>query len=218
MDRTPFYAEAGGQLGDHGRIATVDGGLFEVDDVQSPVPGLFVHRGRVLKGEVARGAAALGQVDVSRRMAISRAHTATHMIHRAFRELLGGTATQMGSENAPGRLRFDFPSPTPVPKSVLTDAEALVNEVLQEALVVSADFMSQQEALDLGAMALFLMEAGVKIFLPRQSILIVHQITAVAATAAIAVAEISDEPTPTIENEVDPGAFREAPDRIKSDI
>lgn len=155
LDRTPFYAEAGGQLGDHGRIATVDGGLFEVDDVQSPVPGLFVHRGRVLEGEIVMGAAAQGQVDLGRRMAISRAHTATHMIHRAFRELLGGTATQMGSENAPGRLRFDFPSPTPVPKSVLSDAEALVNEVLQEDLVVSADLMSQQEAIGLGAMALF---------------------------------------------------------------
>jgi alanyl-tRNA synthetase len=155
LDRTPFYAEAGGQLGDHGRITTADGGLFEVDDVQSPVPGLFVHRGRVLEGEVGRGAAAQGQVDVGRRKAISRAHTATHMIHRAFRELLGTTATQMGSENAPGRLRFDFPSPSPVPKSVLADAEALVNEVLQEDLVVSADLMSQQEAIDMGAMALF---------------------------------------------------------------
>lgn len=155
LDRTPFYAEAGGQLGDHGRIATVDGGLFEVDDVQSPVPGLFVHRGRILEGEVLSGAVAQGQVDIGRRKAISRAHTATHMIHRAFRELLGDTATQMGSENAPGRLRFDFPSPTPVPKSVLADAEALVNEVLQEDLVVSADLMSQQSAIDLGAMALF---------------------------------------------------------------
>lgn len=155
LDRTPFYAEAGGQLGDHGRITTGDGGVFEVDDVQSPVPGLFVHRGRVLEGEVASGTSALGQVDIGRRLAISRAHTATHMIHRAFRELLGGTATQMGSENAPGRLRFDFPSPNPVPKSVLSDAEALVNEVLQEDLVVSADLMSQQEAIDMGAMALF---------------------------------------------------------------
>jgi alanyl-tRNA synthetase len=155
LDRTPFYAEAGGQLGDHGRIVTDTGALFEVDDVQSPVPGLFIHRGRVLDGEILTGAQAQGRVDIARRKAISRAHTATHMIHRAFREMLGDTATQMGSENAPGRLRFDFPSPEPVPRSVLSDAEALVNEVLQEDLAVSADLMSQQDAIDVGAMALF---------------------------------------------------------------
>jgi alanyl-tRNA synthetase len=77
------------------------------------------------------------------------------MIHRAFREMLGDTATQMGSENAPGRLRFDFPSPAPVPQSVLADAEALVNDVLQEDLQVSAAQMSQSEAVAMGAMALF---------------------------------------------------------------
>ncbi|MDA9912991.1 alanine--tRNA ligase [Candidatus Nanopelagicales bacterium] len=155
LDRTPFYAEAGGQLGDHGQIATDTGAVFEVDDVQSPVPGLYVHSGRVLDGEIVAGAPAQGLVDIQRRKAISRAHTATHMIHRAFRELLGETATQMGSENAPGRLRFDFPSPTPVPKSVLNDAEALVNEVLQEDLTVSADLMTQDDAIAIGAMALF---------------------------------------------------------------
>ncbi|MCB0918080.1 MAG: alanine--tRNA ligase [Actinobacteria bacterium] len=155
MDRTPFYAEAGGQLGDHGRIVTESGSVFEVDDVQTPVPGLYVHRGRVVSGEFVAGEAVQGEVDTERRRAISRAHTATHMIHRAFRELLGDTATQMGSENAPGRLRFDFPSPQAVPDSVLADAESLVNERLQDDLVVRADLMSQQEAIATGAMALF---------------------------------------------------------------
>ena len=155
LDRTPFYAEGGGQLGDHGTITTADGSLIEIFDVQSPVPGLYVHRGRVAAGQAARGEAAQGLVDIPRRQAISRAHTATHMIHRAFREMLGDTATQMGSENAPGRLRFDFPSPTPVPASVLSDAEALVNDVLQDDLTVTAQTMPQAEAVAMGAMALF---------------------------------------------------------------
>ncbi|MBU6243641.1 MAG: alanine--tRNA ligase [Actinomycetales bacterium] len=155
LDRSPCYAEAGGQLGDHGRLVSANGSIVEVYDVQSPVPGLFVHRGQVRQGAVAVGDPVLAHVDVARRRAISRAHTATHLIHRAFRERLGETATQMGSENAPGRLRFDFPSPTPVPASTLQEVEARVNEVLLEDLSVSAHVMSQAEARAMGAMALF---------------------------------------------------------------
>jgi alanyl-tRNA synthetase len=155
LDRSPFYAEAGGQLGDHGLIRLGDGTTLHVDDVQTPVPGLWVHRARVLDGEAAVGAEAMGVVDVERRRAISRAHTATHMIHKTFREMLGETATQMGSENAPGRLRFDFPYPKAVPDSVLRDAEARVNSLLLEDMTVTARYMSQAQARDLGAMALF---------------------------------------------------------------
>lgn len=155
LNRTPFYAEAGGQLGDHGTITTADGATFEVYDVQSPVPGLFVHRGEVREGEVSQGSSVIARVDTARRKAISRAHTATHMIHRAFREQLGETATQMGSENAPGRLRFDFPSPEPVSGSILRDVEARVNEILVEDLDVHAQVMSQDDARAMGAMALF---------------------------------------------------------------
>jgi len=155
LNRTPFYAEAGGQLGDHGTITTGDGAIFEVYDVQSPVPGLFVHRGEVRDGELTQGASVVARVDTARRKAISRAHTATHMIHRAFREQLGETATQMGSENAPGRLRFDFPSPEPVSGAALRDVEARVNEILIEDLDVHAQVMSQDDARAMGAMALF---------------------------------------------------------------
>jgi alanyl-tRNA synthetase len=154
LSRSPFYAEGGGQLGDQGQIE-VDGAVIEVYDVQTPVPGLIVHRGVIAQGEVVAGAGAVGRVDIERRRAISRAHTATHLIHRAFREALGDTATQMGSENAPGRLRFDFPSPTAVPPSVLNDVEARVNDILAVDLPVMAHQMSQQEARSLGAMALF---------------------------------------------------------------
>jgi alanyl-tRNA synthetase len=94
-------------------------------------------------------------VDIERRNAISRAHTATHMIHKAFREILGETATQMGSENSPGRLRFDFPSPGAVPDSVMRDVEQRVNTLLLDNLPVTAQLMSQEEARKLGAMALF---------------------------------------------------------------
>ncbi len=155
LNRTPFYAESGGQLGDHGVISDSSGAVFAVTDVQSPVPGLFLHRGEVTAGEFTVGQAVTGRVDVERRKAISRAHTATHMVHRAFRERLGETATQMGSENSPGRFRFDFPSPEPVSAQVLRDVEQYVNAMLIEDLEVSAAVMSQQEAHSMGAMALF---------------------------------------------------------------
>jgi alanyl-tRNA synthetase len=155
LDRTPFYAEGGGQLADEGRILLSNGAQLEVFDVQSPVRGLTVHRARVLDGSVEVGDAAQGVVDLERRQAISRAHTATHMVHKAFREALGETATQMGSENSPGRLRFDFPNPAAVPPSVLADVEQRVNEVLLGDLEVNAQIMSQADAVASGAMALF---------------------------------------------------------------
>ena len=155
LDRTPFYAEGGGQLADAGRIVLATGAVLEIDDVQQPVPGLYVHRGRVLSGEASVGEAVIGQVDLERRRAISRAHTATHLVHKAFREALGETATQMGSENSPGRFRFDFPLSSAVPPSVLADVEARVNDVLAEDLAVHAEYMTQDAARTAGAMALF---------------------------------------------------------------
>jgi alanyl-tRNA synthetase len=155
LNRTPFYAEGGGQLADAGRIESADGSVIEVSDVQQPVPGLYLHRGKVINGEISTNVNALARVDIERRKAISRAHTATHMIHKVFREALGETATQLGSENAPGRLRFDFPSTKAVPENILRDAEARVNELLLADLQVTAHLMSQAEARDMGAMALF---------------------------------------------------------------
>ena len=155
LDRTPFYAEGGGQLADGGRIVLSNGAVIEIDDVQAPVTGLSVHRGRVLSGEVTVGDGGLATIDQERRDGISRAHTATHMVHKAFREILGETATQAGSENSPGRFRFDFPSTGAVSEAVLNDVEARVNTLLLENLEVSAEVMSQDEAKKLGAMALF---------------------------------------------------------------
>jgi alanyl-tRNA synthetase len=155
LNRTPFYAEGGGQLADGGRITLSSGAVIEIDDVQSPVPGVSVHRGRVVNGTVEVGAAALAEIDSERRAAISRAHTATHMVHKAFREVLGETATQAGSENSPGRFRFDFPATGAVSASILNDVESRVNTLLLENLEVTAESMSQAKAKEIGAMALF---------------------------------------------------------------
>jgi len=154
LERTPFYAEGGGQLADAG-VIELDGATIQVQDVQSPITGLIVHRARVLSGEVKVGAPARAAVDVDRRKAISRSHTATHMVHKAIREALGDTATQAGSENSPGRFRFDFHASAAMPGSALRDVEARVNSLLIEDLEVRAEVMSQEQARAAGAMALF---------------------------------------------------------------
>jgi alanyl-tRNA synthetase len=154
LDTTPFYAEGGGQQADTGLI-NVGGGQVEVVDVQQPLPGLIVHKARVVRGEVRAGEAGFAEIDVTRRKAISRSHTATHLIHQTMRSFLGESATQAGSLNAPGRLRFDFNTPGAVSPAVLHDVEQQVNEVLLRDLEVHAFITSQEEARRLGAMALF---------------------------------------------------------------
>ncbi|MGI8625085.1 MAG: alanine--tRNA ligase [Geodermatophilaceae bacterium] len=154
LDATPFYAEAGGQLADEG-LVTADGASVTVFDVQSPMPGLVMHKGRVDDGELLTGSTVYAAVDVSRRRSISRAHTATHLVHTAIRGALGESATQAGSLNAPGRLRFDFSTPSAVPPSVLGDVEDEVNAVLADDLEVRAFLTTQDHAREIGAMALF---------------------------------------------------------------
>jgi alanyl-tRNA synthetase len=158
LDRTPFYAEGGGQLPDMGLIRTDGpGGSAEiaVTDVQTPLPGLVVHRGKVRSGEVTTGDHAYAEIDVERRRATSRSHTATHLVHRALRGALGESAAQAGSENAPGRLRFDFTASGAVPVSVLREVEDEVNRVLIDDLTVRAFHTSLDEARSMGALALF---------------------------------------------------------------
>jgi alanyl-tRNA synthetase len=155
LDRTPFYAEGGGQLADQGVITLDNGARIQVLDVQAPTGGVIVHKASVVEGEVTPGVAAHAVVDVERRKSISRAHTATHMVHKAMREALGETATQAGSENAPGRFRFDFSATGAVPPSVLHDVEAKVNDLVLTDLAVHADVMTQEQARSIGAMALF---------------------------------------------------------------
>jgi len=158
LDRTPFYAEGGGQLADQGVIRT-DGpsgpAEIEVTDVQAPLPGLIVHRGVVRFGEVTVGSPAHAEIEIERRRATSRSHTATHLVHRALRGALGESAAQAGSENAPGRLRFDFTATGAVPVSVLREVEDEVNRVLINDLTVRAFHTSLDEARSMGALALF---------------------------------------------------------------
>jgi alanyl-tRNA synthetase len=155
LDRTPFYAEGGGQLADGGRITLANGAVIEIDDVQCPVPGLFVHRGEIISGGAKISEKVLATIDRERRLAISRAHTATHMVHKAFREALGESATQAGSENSPGRFRFDFPATGAVSQATLSEVESRVNTLLLDDLEVTAKTMTQPEAKAMGAMALF---------------------------------------------------------------
>ncbi len=155
LDRTPFYAEGGGQKADAGRLLLADGTVVQVTDVQRPMGELVVHRGTVVSGALQVGASVDAQVDVERRRAISRAHTATHLVHQAVRKALGEQATQAGSENNPGRFRFDFSSPGAVPASVLADVEQEINEIALADLEVRAFVTSQEQARRIGAMALF---------------------------------------------------------------
>lgn len=155
LDRTPFYAEMGGQLADHGQIRLADGGIIEVHDVQAPIKGLSVHRGTLTEGLVTVGAKAWAEVDSERRLAIARAHTATHMVYAGLRRIVAEDADQAGSENSPSRLRFDFRHSSALEVSQINDIEALVNEKLAEDLVVKTDVMSIEEARLSGAIALF---------------------------------------------------------------
>ncbi|HLW59753.1 MAG TPA: alanine--tRNA ligase [bacterium] len=153
-DRTPFYPESGGQVGDAGEIRTPRG-VVEVTDTQRPVPGLVVHHGRVVRGEVKEGETAELRVDARRRHDIMRNHTATHLLHRALREILGEHARQAGSLVAPDRLRFDFLHLRPVSPAERERVEARVNEQVLAALPVRTDVMAYREAVATGAMALF---------------------------------------------------------------
>jgi alanyl-tRNA synthetase len=163
LDRTPFYAEGGGQLADTGRIVG-DGVVVEVHDVQTPVAGLNVHRGKVLSGELMLDATVHAQVDATRRRAVSRSHSATHLVHAGVRRALGTQAAQAGSLNAPGRLRFDFTSPGgAVPQSVLADVEDEVNDVLLNDYDVRAEVTTLDEARKSGAIAFFGEKYGEKV-------------------------------------------------------
>lgn len=155
LDRTPFYAEAGGQLADQGEILSDDGAVLEVDDVQKPIKDLIVHQCRLTEGTLVVGTQVNASIDLARRGAIARSHTATHMVHKALREELGPQATQRGSEDAPNRLRFDFQWSKAPTKQVMSAVEERVNDRLRDNLVVTTKEMKFDDAIALGAMHLF---------------------------------------------------------------
>jgi len=154
LRETPFYAEAGGQVGDTGLTGN-SAGEVAVRDTRSPLPGLIVHYGEVKQGTLRRGDAVVARVDEARRLDIARNHTATHLLHRALRDVLGGHAQQAGSEVSPERLRFDFTHLQAVDRGELDDVERLVNEKVREDLPVATKVTDYHSAVASGAFAIF---------------------------------------------------------------
>jgi alanyl-tRNA synthetase len=154
LDRTPFYGESGGQIGDTGSIRA-ETGLINIDDTFKPTPDLYVHRGIVAEGFVRVGETVRAEIDAERRQAIRRNHTATHLLHRALRMVLGEETRQAGSLVAPDRLRFDFTSLDSVTADQLGRVAEIVNHEILRNTPVSTESKPYQEAVAGGAMALF---------------------------------------------------------------
>ena len=154
LDETPFYAEAGGQAADTG-VITGNGFIIDVQDVQQPVKGLSVHRAVVREGEVHTGADVVAQVDVQRRRDGEKAHSGTHIIHAALHQVLGNEATQRGSFNKEGYLRFDFAWGEGLSESAKREVEEVANLAIRDNYEVITRVMPLAEAKALGAMSLF---------------------------------------------------------------
>jgi alanyl-tRNA synthetase len=154
LEQTPFYAESGGQDSDAGRIIG-DGVELEVLDVQRPVKGLIVHRVRIKQGELLTGAQVLAAVDGEWRIGACQAHSGTHVMHAALRQVLGPTALQSGSYNKPGYLRLDFAWQSGLSQQVRADVEEAANQAIRKDLNVSAAIMPLIKAREIGALALF---------------------------------------------------------------
>ncbi len=154
LDATPFYAEAGGQIGDLGRIVGPEGEV-EVATVRPIGDGVFFHSGRIVLGRIAEGQQVQAQVDESSRRATMRNHTATHLLHRALRTVLGPQATQAGSFVSPDRLRFDFLHNKPLTDDELREVERIVREQVVLNRPVRTDVVSVEDALKQNADAIF---------------------------------------------------------------
>ncbi|MGH2486264.1 MAG: alanine--tRNA ligase-related protein, partial [Ktedonobacterales bacterium] len=151
---TPFYAEAGGQVGDLGMIGA-KGGAFQVSDTKRPVPGLIAHYGKMTQGTLRVGTEVRAEVDAPRRLAVMRNHSATHLLHRALKDVLGDQVNQHGSLVAPDRLRFDFNLPRPMTTEELREIDRKVNEWVLDNSSVTTDVLPYRAAIATGAMALF---------------------------------------------------------------
>ncbi|WP_119342899.1 alanine--tRNA ligase [Facilibium subflavum] len=153
LDKTPFYAESGGQIGDKGVIEAL-GATFEVHDTQKTGQAIL-HIGKVTKGAFAIDDEVTAQVNTDKRVKTALNHTATHLLHAALRQIVGGHLEQKGSLVEPGRLRFDFSNPSAVTRSQLKAVERLVNQVIRQNLAVETIETTPDHAKDMGAMALF---------------------------------------------------------------
>ena len=151
---TPFYAEAGGQVGDRGVIGS-ETGTFKVADTKRPVPGLIAHYGTMTAGQLRVGGVVRAEVEAARRAAIMRNHSATHLLHRALKDVLGEQVHQQGSLVAPDRLRFDFNLSRQMTADEQREVDRRVNEWVLGNLPVTTDLLPYREAISTGAMALF---------------------------------------------------------------
>ncbi|MEO7423287.1 MAG: alanine--tRNA ligase, partial [Ornithinibacter sp.] len=154
LDRTPFYAESGGQVADAG-VITADGAHLSVVDVQRPVKGLIAHTVEVLTGPLRVGTAALAEVDPQWRLSACQSHSGTHVVHAALRQVLGPTALQSGSYNKPGYLRLDFAWSSALSPETRSEIEEVANLAVRADLPVSATYMPLPQAREMGALALF---------------------------------------------------------------
>ncbi|ALG84729.1 alanine--tRNA ligase [Gordonia phthalatica] len=155
LDRSPLYAESGGQMADHGTITTSDGVRLRVNDVQKVGKKVWLHKVVVDEGEIVEGDQVLAAVDAGWRHGATQGHSGTHMIHAALRQVLGPTATQAGSLNRPGYLRFDFHSGTGLTESQRTEIEQIANEAVEANYTVNTFETDLTKAKAMGAMALF---------------------------------------------------------------
>jgi alanyl-tRNA synthetase len=155
LDRTPFYAESGGQVGDTGTIETADGALRVLDTVYAVPNKLILHRAEVVSGHVAVGSEATARIDVARRERTRRNHTGTHLLHWALRDVLGEHVKQAGSLVSPDRLRFDFSHFEGVPHEILARVEAQANEEVFSNGPVRIYETTKEHAESIGAVAFF---------------------------------------------------------------
>ena len=155
LDRTPFYAEMGGQVADRGTISGPDGAEFAVTDVQKTKGGKYLHSGKMLRGSLRMGDMVTASVDSERRLAIMRAHSATHLLHAALRKVLGDHVHQAGSLVEPDRLRFDFTHFSAMTGEELLEVARIVNHEILKGDAVGTEVMGLEEARAKGAQALF---------------------------------------------------------------
>ena len=154
LQETPFYPEGGGQVGDRGAITSANG-VVRVEDTQSPVAGLIVHRGVVEHGDISLGERVTAQVDAGRRLDAARNHSGTHLLHASLRLALGPHVRQAGSYVGPERLRFDFSHVSPLTPDEILSVQSLANDKVRENLAVSSRETTYTEAVGQGALAFF---------------------------------------------------------------
>ena len=162
LEKTPFYAEGGGQVGDSGTITSKDGQI-SIEDVKKPLEGIVVHKGVVSSGQIKVGDTVIASVYQKERLDTARNHTATHLLHKALKQIIGEHANQSGSYVAPERLRFDFTHFEALTKEQLFEIERLVNETIMKNIPLEAIETSIDKAQEMGATALFGEKYGSKV-------------------------------------------------------